>query len=434
MISLQPTPYSSFVCPVCQSENQTVTGTILQGIHWLAEVKCADCATDYLADFPTGHALFFPGSWISEKNQWKLKTEFEAPWFQKPVSAGFANPRPEVVSVKRIQKRHFKQVILLNCLDYLYGHVLLKLWNAHSHLQEQPSFGLIVMIPESFEWLVPEGVAEIWSIPLKLKDCQQYFPSINIQIQQWISEYETVKLSLAHSHPDPAELPVQNYTGVSPFPVTEFCSRPPVITFIYREDRLWLSNQMQDFAWMLATKYQLQSIKQYLLSVQKSQILAYFETIHAINPQIEIRITGLGQAGGFPVYVKDLRKTRLTAQDEKDWCVCYAESQLVVGIHGSNMLLPTAHAAGFIEILPKARWGNLMQDIASRNQGRILHFLGRFTEEFISPKQLAILTTEIFRQYPFFELSMDKRFLEHSMVSDVSLWTGFRKKYIPQNK
>ncbi|MCS7073330.1 MAG: hypothetical protein NZ108_02570 [Bacteroidia bacterium] len=429
MISLLPKPYSAFNCPCCLSSSITVKGNFFQGIHWLAEAVCNSCSVLFLADFPIGHALFFPSTWIVHDN-WKLTTAFEANWFQRPVQDSLLSPVYTAVSIKRIIKTSRKEVIILNCLDYLYGHVLLKLWNAHLHLQETPHLGLVVIIPESFEWLVPDGVSEIWSVPVSLKDCLNYYPALNQQIQTWLCEYSTVWLSLAHSHPDCRRLPIQNYTRIAPFPIEEFCNRSPVITFIYREDRLWLRNHLEEKLWQAAKKYQFSSVLSYLLTVQQKQITDYFETLHRLNPNIELRIVGLGEPGDLPIFVKDYRKTKLSPSDERAWCQCYSESHLVIGIHGSNMLLPTAHAAGFIEILPQSRWGNLMQDIASPHQGRLLHFLGRFVDEFVSARQLARLTNEIIVRYPFFELSMTEQFLSHEPVSDVSRWTEFLNRFV----
>ena len=45
----------------------------------------------------------------------------------------------------------------------------------------------------------------------------------------------------------------------------------------------------------------------------------------------------------------------------------YSESRMVVGVHGSNMLLPTAHAGMAVDLMPRDRWGNLAQDNLMRD-------------------------------------------------------------------
>jgi hypothetical protein len=36
---------------------------------------------------------------------------------------------------------------------------------------------------------------------------------------------------------------------------------------------------------------------------------------------------------------------------------------LVIGVHGSNLLLPAAHAGMLIDLMPNDRWGHIAQDV-----------------------------------------------------------------------
>jgi len=47
---------------------------------------------------------------------------------------------------------------------------------------------------------------------------------------------------------------------------------------------------------------------------------------------------------------------------EQDICQVYADSRLVIGLHGSNMLLPSGHAGMTMDLID-GRWGNFAQDI-----------------------------------------------------------------------
>lgn len=48
---------------------------------------------------------------------------------------------------------------------------------------------------------------------------------------------------------------------------------------------------------------------------------------------------------------------------EKTLCKINSESRVVLGVHGSNMLLPSAHAGMTIDLMPDDRWGNFAQDV-----------------------------------------------------------------------
>ena len=57
----------------------------------------------------------------------------------------------------------------LNCLDTLYGHGLLKLLNAQHYLEQCPEMELVVLVPHYLRWMVPEGVAEVWTLDLPVR-------------------------------------------------------------------------------------------------------------------------------------------------------------------------------------------------------------------------------------------------------------------------
>ncbi|MBK7083572.1 MAG: hypothetical protein IPH53_02425 [Flavobacteriales bacterium] len=83
-----------------------------------------------------------------------------AAWVWSPLLAGFRSQDHAEIKIERRVFREHKRVVLLNTLDFLYGHVLLKLWNAQYYLEAHPDLGLVLIIPRGFEWLVPKGTAE----------------------------------------------------------------------------------------------------------------------------------------------------------------------------------------------------------------------------------------------------------------------------------
>jgi hypothetical protein len=114
-------------------------------------------------------------------------------------------------------------------------------------------------------------------------------------------------------------------------------------------------------------------------------------------PWITFSVVGLGPAGSWPADVNDLRTQRMDVEVERAWCRAYAKSQVVVGVHGSNMLLPTALAAGCVEILPHDRLENIVQDISVRYADRMQLFLYRFVDEFASPAMVTRHVVSMFR-------------------------------------
>jgi hypothetical protein len=116
-------------------------------------------------------------------------------------------------------------------------------------------------------------------------------------------------------------------------------------------------------------------------------------------PDVRFTVVGLAEGGGLSDLATDLRTRQMDDAVERSWVEAYAASQIVVGVHGSNMLLPTAHAAGCIEILPYDRYGNIVQDISVRRHDRMQLFLYRFVDEFATPAEIARQAVAMFREF-----------------------------------
>ncbi|MBK7297934.1 MAG: hypothetical protein IPI91_15475 [Flavobacteriales bacterium] len=116
-------------------------------------------------------------------------------------------------------------------------------------------------------------------------------------------------------------------------------------------------------------------------------------------PEAKFTVVGLAKPGGYGSIAEDLRTRNMNDTVEMAWVNAYAQSQVVVGVHGSNMLLPTAHAAGCVEILPDDRFGNIVQDISVRWHDRMQVFMYRFVDEFAPPRTVARHVTAMFSEF-----------------------------------
>jgi len=96
---------------------------------------------------------------------------------------------------------------------------------------------------------------------------------------------------------------------------------------------------------------------------------------------------------------------------EREWCERYAASHVAVGVHGSNMLLPSAHAGAVVELLGAERWGNFAQGILFRDAGdcRETFFRYRFVHDTIRSAGLARLAGRLLGGRKDFQLLMNVR-------------------------
>jgi hypothetical protein len=114
----------------------------------------------------------------------------------------------------------------------------------------------------------------------------------------------------------------------------------------------------------------------------------------------------LGKKKGFGRLAMDSRSTSINEDKELEWCRIYAHSHVVIGFHGSNMLLPTAFAAGCIEVLPEDRLGNFLQDISVRYNDRRQSFFYRFVDQYAKPSAVAAKAISMIRDYDAFKNNM----------------------------
>ncbi|MBK9758660.1 MAG: hypothetical protein IPO90_01485 [Flavobacteriales bacterium] len=385
VVPLKPSCFNDFDCPVCGTPKPEVRKSLFIGIQVLGEYRCAKCASVYLRDLPVGFQTDLQLA-FEEKTKKILHPNAE-PWITYPE---YTTPTSFDFPIERKVFSEHKRVIVLNLLDHLYGHVLLKLYNAQHYLDNYKDQGLVLLIPKMFEWLAPKGVAELWVVDQKLSQARAWHPCIDQFVQKQLVRYDEVQLARAWGHPDFADIDFERFSGIPPFSLTEYTSRPPHITFVARTDRLWFASPWGKFCYRALGSIGLKkNLGQWFIRRQSMMIASSMRQIKEEIPSATFTVVGLAPPGGLSHLAEDLRTTRMNNEVEIQWCRAYAKSQIVVGVHGSNMLLPSAHAAGLIEILPADRFGNIAQDVSIRYRNRMQLFLYRFVDEFARPQTIA---------------------------------------------
>jgi hypothetical protein len=421
MLQVFPSLSISISCRDCENEKVDVAEIKLIGIHFLADCHCPRCGLDFYHALPVGHTLLHP---ISVKKNVRQKFSLMKPggWLISPLLKAIEKPNSEDLGIEI--KDYFKrdEAIFLNCLDYLYGHVVLKLLNATHYINHCNDKGLIVIIPKKFEWLVPEGVAQVWLVDLPLSKTQQWFKELETLFAEEVKKYRNAFVSLAYSHPDPDTFDIEDFARVPRFDRNGLKTNKPVLTFIYREDRPWLSSWALRRLAVYSQYLKITPLNKILSLLQKYKVARFFRLLKKKLPNATFNIVGLEKKGGMPSFVHDLRVGKTYAELERIWCELYASSHLVIGIHGSNMLLPTALAGGFLEIMPSERIANFMQDVLRIGGGRDSHFHGRFIPASTSVKEVVLTAALMINKYDSFKRTMTAEYLQHGVFSDVGKW------------
>jgi hypothetical protein len=346
MLQLKPQLDHNSTCPHCAAALDPVD-TLWMGMHVLVKSNCAACHAEIIEDLKIGHSLYHESNQIDLKQGIVFGRGLGSPDLIESLPAN----RKLKNEIDREIFKEFKRVIVLNCLDYLYGHCLLKLLNAQRYLEDFPEYGLIAIVPKFLRWLVPEGVAEIWTIDIPLKNSLLCYPEIDRFVRREFDRFDEIYVSKAYSHP--IKFDITKFTNIYKH---DFDRQDYRISFIWREDRPWCSNLLV----RILRKTNLMILAAIL---QNWKIHRLFSRLRLRFPSARFTVIGLGSATNFPNWIEDCRIKKFDAETERQACQIYADSRLLFGVHGSNMLLPSAHAGMTIDLMSIDRLGNIAQDI-----------------------------------------------------------------------
>ncbi len=400
LIPLKPEIFNDFPCPQCGARGTDGKQVLVLGKQTAAEYKCSGCGLAFVRDLPAGFTIDLPLAWrMEDKHPFHPPNGPAEDW---PAYPDYQIPRTDRYKVQRKVFKECKRIVVLNTIDHLYGHVLLKLFNAQYYLDNHPDIGLVVIVPKMFEWLVPEGVAESWVFDIKLKEAWGWNAGIDSFVQEQWARYDEIFLAPGYSHPEFAKIDIGRFSRVQPFNPAQFITAPPRITIVARRDRLWYPTPFSKLLHRVLKK--LGVVPAIAVWRQDRLVAATIRLVRKQMPQAHFTVVGLAVPGGMPDGVEDLRTMQMDQATELKWCEAYAASQVVVGVHGSNMILPTAHAAGCVEILPHDRYGNIVQDISVRYNDRMQLFMYRFTDEFAHPRDVARHLVSMFKDFEVYRL------------------------------
>lgn len=399
LIMIHPPSQEDLVCPCCDTTNKVEGTLVFQGIHTLHTFLCSACGKKIFNTIPTGHDLLFPTSFDETGSCVKADGDANS-WLVRPLIEGVVqNKRNEV----KIEKEIFevrREVIILNCLDNCFGHAFSKLWNASILKEKYPEKLLIVFVSKSMRWLVPDNIGEVWSFDVSGSILKKFFTNLDHEVKKnLLTRFEKVWLSKAYTHLNLNKVDLGSMLRTNRFQLENFSKLPTRLTFILREDRFWHRHPFEYFLFKVFVKLKL---SKRLFMWRQNQLIN--KTAHRVNKElnaISFFAAGLGRTGKLSSLINDQRKINLTPADEKDWCQLYSTSQIVVGIHGSNMLIPTALSAGFIEILPRDKIRHIAEDTLIDRSSRYTLFLGRHVDHFSSPEIIAKHAISMVRNFSY---------------------------------
>jgi hypothetical protein len=332
----------------------------------------------------------------------------EIDWFSQWLRDSYSNRSSKPIGFRIKQLKPVRKPILLNCLDVLYGHCLLKLFNAQYYIDNHPDYDLIIMAQPFLEYFIPEGAAQVWIVDLPLRSGTNWNDWLASEIRNAISIYPQCMLSVAFPHPHPEDIAIERFVGIPPMDVDKWKNsvRSPVITFIWREDRVWGRNNPNSFFKRSSPVEQ-----------QKENVIRLAQCLRKKFPSLDFAIAGIGHFGTAPEGILDLTSKSVNESLERSWCERYSKSHIAIGIHGSNMLLPSALAGTIIELIPEDRYGNSFQDIqVSVNDPRATLVRYRLVPLTATPDEVVVLAISLIDKLLQIILNFERPWNDHAVI------------------
>jgi hypothetical protein len=351
VIRLHPGVEYETACPSCGAL-VAASDWLLPGMRALGEFRCGSCDTRFLADLPTGHGLTMPAT--LDLATGRATSSIPETWFADWLQASRRTPSAVRRELHVEARRPVRRGLILDCLDVLYGHALLKLLTSERLLAEHPGLDLVVLVPAFLRWLVLPETAEVWTVDLPLREGAEWNDALAADVRARVETMNEAYLAAALPHPHPTDVDIERFTQVRPFDTdrwTELLAAPQV-AIAWRDDRTWTPPLPRG-----------ERIRRRLPRDTRARFLRFAESLRGRVPEVRVAVAGPGEPGGFPDWIDDRRATRPDAQTERAWCELYAASHVAIGVHGSNMLLPSAHAGSVVDLMPADRWGNALQDL-----------------------------------------------------------------------
>ena len=372
----------------------TFSELIWQGLHICEKLICTKCKEIRINSLSVNQSeiesyTFYPSSGLINDQHGNFVGDN---WFSKKLRS-LANPVIRNIDIEIEIFRKYDEVLILNTLDYIYGHSLLYLLNLQRIVRSEKELGIIVIVQPMLRWLIPEtGIAEIWTVNLGFREFNNYYPDLSEKINSEMTRFKTVNLSRGHVIPTNENIDIYNFTGIRPY---NFSEEPASrgITFIWREDpdRLWIRNIY------LLKGFKKAGLGNLLIPFQYLRVILLFRLLRIkFGTKFTYSVAGIGRTGKFPSFIKDQRITKFTERDERRLCKIYSESTVIIGVHGSSMLLPSAHAGMTLSLMPSKRWGNFAEDILFvENDVRLASFQRRIVPLNLSIFDLRDIITDM---------------------------------------
>ena len=339
-------------------------------------------------DVPANHGLYTP--LVFDPLTGALLGDTSLEWWADnlPTLCRGARRADAPLEVEELRPRA-ERIIFLNTLDYVFGHSLLLLLNAGVYLDRYPDHGLIVVATPELRRFVPAGVAEVWTIHVPPGETRQWHANLDARFAARTGTAEAAFVARALSLPAPERYDLRRHGLTPAVPTVGPVAEAPTVLFTYRGSRLWGGSWPSE----------------------RRRLSQLGKWLRRVWPAVRLEIVGhVPLPAPVPGWTDATRREGPVGDGyDAELLRRLGSADLVVGVHGSNLLLPTAVASRVIELVPLDKYASLLQATlfdARRPlrehlwRRRFLH--GNGTMNDLAPRGVALLIHAMISMDPYF--------------------------------
>ncbi|MCI0612101.1 hypothetical protein L0244_03845, partial [bacterium] len=283
------------------------------------------------------------------------------------------------------------------------------LLNAQYYIDHCTDYDLIVMIQPFLNWMIPDGTAQVWVVDLPLRKGTEWNEWLAAETKTRISQYSECMLSVAFPCPHPDDVNMERFVKVRPFDLNSWLetSSSPVITYIWRDDRLWSNHDSMSFL----------ERRSGIVDQQRKNVIELAQLIRKEFPNVDFAVAGVGSCANLPEGIQNLTFEKLDENAERKLCERYAKSHIAIGVHGSNMSLPSALSGVVIVLIGEDRYGNVIQDfLVNETDVRSALVRYRLMPLTSSPEEISALASSLLRKLPGIFMNFKRPWVDHKTI------------------
>lgn len=398
-------------CPRCSASVIAHDWTI-PGMWSLGSFECGACGFTFLMDIPYSLGVVSPC--VLDLRSTRVSST--KPWYALSLERAYQtrSSDPLYLTIERTPTQC--HCLLVNTLYPFFGDGVSLLLRINA-LRDHP---VIVLVNRALVWLIPDWVAGIWVLERSFSKNSGWSDALTTAIKNNASANE-LSLSIPTTF-QPCYLSseeLQDFTRIKPFPrelwLTKLSERP-VVTFMWRADRVWPEKSRTNLLYTLLVESRLAcriwSRLHFDPSVffargeQLRSLVRLAEGLRSFLPNLEFVVCGLGRQGTLPDWITDRRVNQINETTNREWAEQGARSHILFGVLGSHTVLPGSLSGAYIELVPKSLTANVLTTVSVRStEVREAIFSHRLIPADVSVDSLRSTIIEILLDYPYVRLA-----------------------------